>query len=804
MKFTYSWLKDYLDTDADAEKITTALTNIGLELEYAEDLGANLADFVVAKIESADKHPDADKLQICQVFDGQQTRQIVCGAANARAGIYVVLAKEGVCIPSGNFTIKKATIRGVESNGMLCSFEELGIAGDSDGIIELTGSPIPGSAAAEALGLNDVVIDIAITPNRGDCFGVYGIARDLAAAGFGTLKAPTIKQIDVHNLGSNTSKITVGADSPLCSEFVGITISGVKNGPSPAWLKQRLEMVGQKSISALVDITNYILITFGRPLHAYDTRFLEGHIVAREAKAGETFTALNEIEYTLEEGMLVIADDKKILGLAGIMGGQHSGCKDDTTEVFIESALFDAISIAQTGQKLNLTSDARMRFERGVDSAFAMQGAELAAQMILDICGGEASKFVTAQNGTVEKIALNFNPNLVGQLTSLQISPADSDKILNALGFSIDKNDTLWHVTAPSWRHDIGVAEDLVEEVARIIGYDSIQPISLPKAQATATPKQDITEERMAICRKLLAAQGMIELQNWTFVSESQAQETGELNPSLRLANPISSELSVMRSSLLPHMLQTAQRNLNKGAKNIAVFEAGQVFDGPGYADQHQMVACLLTGNQTLYAYKKEQFSASEHHYSVFDAKAAAFSLLANLGVNVQQLMLTRDTPDYYHPGRSMRVSLGGKVTLAYVGELYPTLAGKYDISTPAAYVEILLDNIPTTKQKGTAKKPLTISPYPAVDRDFAFTVDEAIEVEQLQKAALKADKKLIKSAEIFDVYQGEHMEAGKKSVALRVTLESAEKTLTDEEIGQVADAVIRQVTTATGAQLRQ
>ena len=804
MKFTLTWLKDYLDTTATAEEVSTTLTNIGLEVESMMDMGGQLGEFVVARVEEAEKHPDADKLKVCKVFDGETTRQIVCGAPNARAGIYVVLAREGVCIPSGNFKIKKAKIRGVESNGMLCSADELGIGADAAGIIELAGEPAPGSPAAPALGMDDVVFDIAITPNRGDCFSVYGIARDLAAAGLGTLKEATIPQIGAHALGSSPSKVGVASDTAHCSEFTGITITNVKNGPSPDWLAQRLEMVGQKPISALVDITNYILLTFGRPLHAYDTRFLDGNLVAREAAGGEKVTLLNGEEYALDAGMVVIADDKKVLGLAGVMGGEHSGCQDDTTEVFIESALFAPVNIAQTGQKLNLTSDSRMRFERGVDTDFVTQGAKLATQMILDICGGEASELVTVQNQEPSEVLVAFDYKLVRQLTSLDINEDRSKEILNALGFSVEVQGDAWQVTPPSWRHDVSVAEDLVEEVARIHGYEHITPVSLPQSQDGAHATTNVAEQRLSIARDMLAHQGMVELHNWSFVSEAQARQVGSLNPALALANPISSELSVMRSSLVPHLLGSAERNLNNGVKQIAIFETGQIFEGVTYDEQHRVIAGLLTGQKKAYTHSKEQFAANDAHYSLYDAKTAAFSVLAAFGVNTEQLSLTREAPETYHPGRSMRISLGGKVTLGYVGELHPALTAEYDVDSPAACFEILVENVPVPKQKTTTKKPLTISPYPSVDRDFAFTVAEDVEVEQIRRAAMGADKKLITSAEVFDVYQGKHMEPGQKSVALRVTLQPTEKTLTDEEIQKVADAVIEKVGSATGAQLRQ
>lgn len=802
MKFTLTWLKDYLDTAASAAEIADKLTAIGLELESMEDMDAKLSDFVVAKIEDAQPHPDADKLRVCKVNDGAGVRQIVCGAPNARAGIYVVLAREGVCIPANGMTIKQAKIRGVESNGMLCSFEELGMAGDSSGIVELSGEPQPGSSATKALGMDDVVFDIAITPNRGDCFSVYGIARDLAAAGIGTLKPVTIPQITEKPLGSNPPSVKVVTETPNCPEFAGVTVSGVKNGASPAWLKQRLELVGQKSISALVDVTNYIMLTFGRPLHAYDVRMLSGTVTARQARDGEKLNALNGEEYTLSADMVVISDEQKALGIAGVMGSEHSGCQDDTTEVLIESALFDAVNIAMTGQKLNLTSDARMRFERGVDSAFVQRGAELAAHMIMDICGGEASALQVAGGAKSSQNVQNFTPAMVKRYTSLEVSSDKCKNILTSLGFAVDDSGDMWKVTAPYWRHDIEGSQDLVEEVARIVGYDHIAPAQLDSSGSAAAVNPMGTRLKQA--KKLLAAEGLTELHNWTFYSEKQAKTVGELNPALVLANPISSDLSIMRSSLLPHLLSTAERNLNKGVADIAVFEVGQVYFGAKEDEQKNIAAVLLAGQKTSYTHSAEHFAAKNTAYDFYDAKAYAMLLLSSFGMDPQQVQLSREAPDYFHPGRSVRMSLGGKITLGYAGELHPATLETYGVDGRAAYMEIDLAAVPMPKKKTTAKKPLSISPYPSVDRDFAFTVDANVEVEQLRRAAMKADKKLVKSASVFDVYQGSHMEAGKKSVALRVVLESAEKTLTDEEIQNVASAVIEQVSGATGAVLRQ
>lgn len=808
MKFTLKWLKDYLDTQATLAEITYTLTHIGLEVESVVDYRDTLKDFVVAKIESAKPHPNASKLQVCEVNDGSGVRQVVCGAANARAGLHVVLAREGVVIPVNGMVIKKTKIRDVESNGMLCSEEELGLAASSDGIIELTGTPAPGSPAVDALGLNDAVIDIAITPNRGDCFGVYGIARDLAAAGVGKLKGAA----EVRGQGSvipainpdprSLLPVPVATHTPACPYFVGCTIRGVKNTESPAWLKTRLTAVGQRPISALVDVTNYMLLSFGRPLHVYDLRALKGNIQARAAKHGEKLKALNGQEYTLDASICVIADDEKALGIGGVMGGETSGCQMDTTDVFLESALFDPISIAHTGQKLELVSDARQRFERGVDTDFIKRGAELARDLIVSLCGGEASHLVEAGSAPQAKPAISFAPAKVLSHTGVNVPDAECEKILSSLGFNVHKSGADWQVIPSVWRHDVVLAEDLVEEIIRIHGYQHIPLTPLPPTTIAAA-SLPLAESRAATVRKLLASRGMVELCNWSFVSEKQAADFGDVNKELTLQNPISADLSVMRPSLLPHLALSAMNNTHRGNGDLALFETGLVFAGIKPEEQQMVAAGLRTGHISSPSYDKTNYSNKPRTPDVFDAKADAYAILKALGVNTDQLSLATDVPKYYHPSRSMALTLGGKIILGYAGELHPALAKAHDLDGRAAIFEIFLEAIPEARNKSTTKKPLALSQFPEVERDFAFTVNADVSVEAMRRAINKAEKQLISDVQVFDVYSGKGIAEGQKSVAFKVTLQPVDRTLTDDEIQAVCKAIVDSVAAGTGAALR-
>lgn len=798
MKFTLNWLKEHLDTSASLTEIVEKLTHIGLEVESVQDYRETLKDFIVVKIEAATPHPNASKLQVCEVNDGASTRQVVCGAANARAGIYVVLAREGVTIPASGMVIKKTKIRDVESNGMLCSEEELGLGQDSDGIIELQGAPALGSSASVALGLDDAVVDIAITPNRGDCFGIYGVARDLAAAGLGTLKPLP----NVQTAPTKSSSIQVGTHTSACPYFVGCTICGVKNTESPDWLKRKLTAIGQRPISALVDITNYMLITFGRPLHVYDVRALKGNVYARNAMNGELLKALNGTEYELNMSMCVIADNEKALGIGGVMGGEASGCQMDTTEVFLESALFELISIANTGRQLGLMTDARQRFERGVDTAFVRKGAEIARDLIISICGGEASALLEAGSAPAAKKPVRFNPAKILAHTGVDVPSATSEKILISLGFIVEKSGAEWNVTPPSWRHDMELAEDLVEEIIRIYGYQHIPLAPLPSATQKILPLP-MTEQRAAASRRLLGSRGMTELCNWSFVSEKQASEFGDVKSELTLLNPISADLSVMRPSLLPHLALSAMRNTNRGNVDLALFEVGLVFSGTKPAEQQMVAAGLRTGYTPSPVYEKANYSSKPRPLDVFDAKADAYALLQALGINIDQLTLTDDVPKHYHPSRAMALTLGGKIVLGYAGELHPAIAEEYDLDNRVATFEIFLDAIPPSKNKSTTKKPLTLSQFPEVERDFAFTVAADVSVETLKRAVNKAEKQLISEVTVFDVYSGKGVTGGQKSVAIKVKLQPADHTLTDDEIQKISKAIVDSVAAGTGASLR-
>ncbi len=787
MKFTLSWLKDHLDTAASLDEIGKTLTAIGLEVESITNPAEDLKAFTVAKILEASRHPEADKLQVCKVQSDVGELQIVCGAPNARAGLFVALAKEGAFIPGSNFTIKKTKIRGVESNGMLCSFEELGIAGDSSGIIELPEAAI-GSSVAAALGMDDPVIDIAITPNRADCLGVHGIARDLAAAGLGTLKplnlaAPTL---------SGASPISVGIISEHCQQFIGCHITGVKNGESPDWLKKRLVAIGQKPISALVDITNYFTFSLNRPMHVYDATKLHGNITVRDAKAGETIAALNGKTYELPLGTCIIADDNTPVAIAGVIGGEATGCTAGTTDVFLEVALFTPSHVAATGRTLQIDSDARYRFERGVDPAFVEDGAKLAINMIQQLCGGKASELVRVGATPEWERTIAFNLERVKTLGGTDIPHDIIKEILESLGFDMGAN-----VTPPSWRADVEGEADLVEEVLRIHGYDHLPVLPLPKLPGVTLPATD----RVMQSKRLLASAGYLEVCSYSFIAHTQAKRFAGGTENLQLANPISEELSDMRPNLLPNLLTAAAKNHARGFNNVRLTEVGLTYQDTTPTGQ-AMVACgLLTGENSACTVDGTLFKTSTQPVGAFDAKRDLLALLATLGVHKYEI--STDTPSWYHPGRSGAVTLGKKIILGYFGELHPQLLCEYDIDTPAAGFEIFLNNIPTPRAKTKAKPALVLSDYQAVTRDFAFVVEDRIAAAELTKAIASAEKTLITDITIFDVYAGKGVEDGKKSIALQVTLQAADRTLSEADITSVSQNIIASVAKAVGGSLR-
>lgn len=798
MKFTLSWLKDHLDTNVSLNEISDKLTAIGLEVESVSDRSKELQPFTVAKILHAEKHPEADKLRVCKVQSDVGELQIVCGAPNARAGIFVALAKEGAVIPASGMVIKKTKIRGVESNGMLCSADELSIGGDADGIIELPEAPI-GSSVAKLLGLEDPVIEIAITPNRGDALGVRGIARDLAAAGLGILKPlPDIKNYK----GSFNSSISINIASSGCHQFIGCTLRGVKNGPSPAWLQQRLQAIGLRPISALVDITNYITFDLGRPLHVYDAKKLHGNIAVRPAKAGERIKALDDKEYTLMGNMIVIADDKAAVAVGGIIGGLETGCSEGTTDVFLEVALFEPDSVAKAGRALQLQTDARYRFERGVDVNFVEPGALHAIRMIKELCGGESSNLVIAGKIPEWQCTVLFDTGRVKSLGGVAMAASDCKRILSALGFGITDKGTVLEVAPPSWRSDIESQADLVEEVLRIRGYDHIPPTPLPTTSHLMKPASNVAQKRAGQARRLLASRGFLECCTWSFLPDAQAKLFGGGKAELKLANPISADLDTMRPSMLPNLLEAAKKNKFRGIADLLFCEIGFAYHDASPTGQRMVAAGIRVGHHTYYVHG-EQFETCTPPLDAFDIKSDALAVLQCLGMSKADI--TTDTPSWYHPGRSGALTLGGKVIMGHFGELHPSIVKHYDLeSQPVVAFEIFLDAVPQSAKKTKTKPALRLSDYQAVTRDFAFIVDEAVTAADIIRTLGKAEKQLVTGVDIFDVYAGKGVDNGKKSVAVNVTLQAMDRTLSDDEITTVSKAIVSSAEKGFGGKLRQ
>lgn len=782
MKFSLSWLKAHLETEATVEQIAGKLNAIGLEVEGIEDPAEKLKGFRVARILTAERHPNADKLQVLSVDTGEGAPlQVVCGAPNARAGLIGVLGLPGAVVPANGMVLKVAAVRSVESNGMMCSMRELELGEGHDGIIELPEDAPVGTAFADYHGA-DPVFDISVTPNRPDCMGVYGIARDLAAAGLGTLKpiaAPGIA-------GSYPCPVEIRTeDTDGCPAFYGRTVKGVKNGPSPEWLQAALKAAGQRPISALVDITNYVMLTYGRPAHAYDLGKLSGAVVARRAVAGEQCLALNGKTYDLADTMTVIADDAGVHDIAGIMGGEHSGCSEGTTDVLLEIAYFTPERIAATGRALNLTSDARARFERGVDPAFLETGLDLLTELILEICGGEASEVVRAGAAPATPKVVAFDPALVTKLGGVEIAGDEQKRILSALGFAVGAD---WAVTVPGWRPDVDGAADIVEEVVRIHGLDGIESVPLPRedgvAKPTATPVQKL-ERRL---RRAAAARGLNEAITWSFLPEGEAEHFAE-GPLWRLANPISEDLKVMRPSLIPGLLSAAKRNLARGGSSLRLFEIGRRYlrDANGKGAERLTLAVVLAGDKTPRGWATGKAQA----FDAFDAKAEALALLAEAGAPVDNLQIMGEAGAQFHPGQSATLRLGPKNVLARFGMLHPTTAKAFDLDGPVAVAEIFLDAIPGKKgASGFARVNYAPPALQAVKRDFAFLVKAELPAGDLLRAVKGADKANIIAARIFDDFRGQGVPEGQKSLAIEVTLQPTEKSYNEADLKAIADKV--------------
>ncbi|MEH6756918.1 MAG: phenylalanine--tRNA ligase subunit beta [Parasphingorhabdus sp.] len=787
MKFSLSWLKAHLDTDASLTEITDKLTAIGLELEGLENPADALKPFRVAKVIAAGPHPNADKLQLLKVDDGSsEPWQVVCGAPNARKDMIGVFGPPGTYIPGSDFTLKPAKIRDVESFGMMCSARELELGEDHDGIIELPADAPVGTSYADYAQLDDPIIDVAITPNRQDCMGVRGIARDLAAAGMGTLKPLVIDEIARNGAGPNVRT----DDAEGCPAFYGCTVSGLTNGKAPDWMQARLKSAGQKPINALVDITNYVMLDHGRPLHVYDATKLSGGLVARKASAGEKLTALNDKEYILDESMTVISDDNGAHDIGGIMGGAETGSEESTTEVLIECAYFDPASIAKTGQKLMLTSDARQRFERGVDPAFLDDGINIATALVLQICGGTASEITRAGTAPTDQRTFSYDPAQCMTLGGLDVAADRQKAILEALGFIIEPD---WQVTVPTWRRDVTGWQDIVEEIIRIEGLDAIPSTPLPRkagvAKPTASPEQ--LAERKA--RRAAAARGLNEVVNWSFISDKEAAPFG--GGTWSLANPISEDLKVMRPSLLPGLIAAAQRNVDRGAASIRLFEVGRRYLE---TSEHPTISLILTGENRARSWQ----GGPATKFDAYDAKAEVLAILEAAGAPVDKLMDFAEAGDHYHPGQSGTLRLGPKKVLAAYGALHPSVTKKLGLKGAAVGAEIFLDAIPLKKAKTHMREAFAPPVLQAVKRDFAFIVDADVAAGDLARAVKGADKKLITDVRIFDLFEGASVGEGKKSLAVEVTLQPTDATLTEEDLKALSDAVVASAA-KLGAELR-
>ena len=797
MKFTLSWLKDHLETDADAATVADKLTNIGLEVEAVEDAGAQLKDFVVGYVILAEKHPNADRLKRCLVDVGAgDPIQVVCGAPNAHTGMKGVFARAGVVIPVSGEVLKVGTIRGVESHGMLCSGRELLLSDDHDGIIELPADAKIGEPVAKALGLNDPLIDVAITPNRGDCTSVWGVARDLAAAGLGALKTPPVELV----AGKFPSPKKIALNFPpeaaaACPLFVGRLVRGVKNGPSPNWVQGRLKAIGLRPISALVDVSNLIAHDRGRPLHVFDADKLVGNMQARLAKDDEKVLALDGKTYTLDSEMCVIADDAAARGIGGVMGGEDTGCTETTTNVFIESATFDPVRIAATGRKLQLQSDARYRMERGVDPEFVVPGLELATRLILDWCGGEASEIVVAGAVPQWRREILFSPGAVKKLGGLDVPKDEIVRILTHLGFAVKDGDPLT-VTPPSWRGDIDGSADLVEEVVRVYGLEHVPSAPMARPHAIARPVLTPAQKRTRIVRRTLAARGFNETISFSFIPRAHAELFGGGDDTRQLENPIAADLDAMRPSLLPSLLAAAQRNAARGFTDLMLFEIGACFDSGMPGEQRTVAAGLRVGSGM------RSWAKSTHPADAFDAKADMLAAVEAAMGAPMAAPVKSGAASWYHPGRSGTLALGPKV-LAYFGELHPKVLARFDLKGPACAFEITLDALPEAKAKSKAKPLFAPSPYQMVERDFAFVVDAKVTADEVLRAAKAAERALIESVSVFDLYEGKGVPEGKKSLAITVRLQPRDKTLTDSEIEQIAQNIVTTVSKATGASLR-
>jgi phenylalanyl-tRNA synthetase beta chain len=811
MKFTLSWLKDHLDTDATLDQVCERLTAIGLEVEDVDDKTA-YKPFVIAKILSAEKHPSADRLKVLSVDAGDgKPVQVVCGAPNARAGLIGAFGRPGMYVPGLDVTLAVGNIRGVESHGMMCSEKELNMSDNHDGIIDLPEDAPIGTSFAAYAGIDDPVIEINLTPNRPDCTSIFGIARDLAASGLGTLKQPKVPSFAVEGETALEVKLELD-DAKLCPGFAYRLVRGVKNGPSPVWMQKRLIAIGLRPISALVDVTNYMTFDQGRPMHVFDADKVKGALTVRRAKDGEEILALDTRTYKLTSNTVVIADDSGVESggvesIGGIMGGEHSGCDENTTNVLIESALWDPINIAKSGRSLGIITDARYRFERGVDPEYMIPGLERTTELVLDMCGGvAASSKVVGYQGHTKKV-VDFPLAEVKRLTGLNVSTDESRSILTGLGFEVSGEGETVKVAVPSWRPDVDGKADLVEEVMRMHGVDKITPEPLPSMGAVNGKILTTLQIRTRTARRALASRGMMEAVTWSFISAEQAALFGGGKPELKLVNPIAADMSDMRPSLLPGLLTAAQRNADRGFGDVAIFEVSGTYEGDTPEGQRRVAGGVRRGTASLAGAGRMWSNAAKgggKPVDVYDAKADALAVLEACGLPMGNVQIEQGGPEWYHPGRSGTIKMGPKVVLGTFGEFHPKTLAALDVSGALCGFEIYLDAMQEPKKKATRTKPaLDLSPLQMVKRDFAFVVERSVEAGAIIKAATSADRKLITGVNVFDVFEGASVGEGKKSVAIEVLIQPSDKTLTDEDFDALTKKIVGNVEKTTGGALR-
>jgi len=801
MKFTLAWLKEHLDTDRPLSEIADKLTMIGLEVERVEDKAKQLKPFIIGRVIEAKPHPNADRLRVCMVDIGtDQPVQVVCGAPNARTGMKGVFVPPGAYIPGKDMTLTVGTIRGVESRGMLVSEFELNISDDHEGIIELPDDAPIGKSFASYAGLDDPVIEINLTPNRPDCAGVHGIARDLAAAEMGKFKDAAIKPVK----GEFPCPVAVTIAAPeLCPGFALRFVRGVKNGPSPDWLQRRLTAIGLRPINALVDITNFITYDRGRPLHVFDAAKVRGNLTIRRARPGESLLALDGKTYALDDSTCIIADENGVESLAGIMGGEKTGCSDATVDVLIESALWNERNIAHTGRKLGIASDARYRFERGVDPAFMLPGLELATRMVLDLCGGTASTVAVAGSGEAADRVIDFPLSELKRLAGVLVPLPEMRRVLERLGFFVAGQGERVKIAVPPWRPDVHGKADIVEEVVRILGVDRVPATTFDRGEAPRKPVLTPIQQRTRKAKRALAARNLVEAVTWSFIAKPQAELFGGGKPELTLANPIAADLSDMRPSLIPGLVTAAQKNADRGFPDVALFEVGQIFRGDAPADQVTAAAGVRRALAKPSGIGRH-WSKRDGEVDAFDAKADALAVLAAAGAPAQALQIVSGGPAWFHPGRSGTIQIGPQNVLGHFGELHPRALEALDAEGPLVAFEVILERIPEPRTKATRAKPmLELSPFQPVERDFAFVVERRIKAVDIVRAAQSADRKLIASVNVFDVYEGAGIEPGKKSIAVAVTIQPRERTMTESEIDALAGKIVGEVAKRTGGVLR-